>query len=365
MTVRGVATSPNWQRIRTDARLRQNLEIRQRVYQGIRDFFAARDFLEVDVPVLIPLPGMEPHLHPIAATIHDRRGRAYRFYLHTSPEYSLKKLLAGGLERIYAITHAFRDYEVSETHNVEFALLEWYRAGADYRDLMQDCEELLVYLAERLCGSRVLRYRGREIDLAPPWPRVTVRQVMRQFAGVEVSGSTSLSELVEIARAKGYNEVQPDWPWEDVFYLLFLNEVEPHFPLDRPLILYDYPAPMAALARRREEDPFTAERFELYIGGLELANAFSELTDPVEQRARLVQERQERIRLRRHVYPVDESFLEALEIGLPPSAGIALGVDRLVMLFADAAEVREVIPFPTRDLIRDWRKSHKLPSGSE
>jgi lysyl-tRNA synthetase class 2 len=351
---------PNWQRIRSNSRLLRNLRLRQVVLQGVRDFFAARGFLEIDVPVLVPLPGMEPHLQPVPVALHDLRGQAYQFYLHTSPEYCLKKLLAGGAGNLFAITHAFRDGEVSELHNLEFSLLEWYRIEANYQDLMRDCEELLLELAQGLQGAASIGYGGTKIDLRPPWPRATVAEVMREYAGVEIDGRTTREELAEIAHSKGYREAQADWPWEDIFYLIFLNEVEPRFPKDRPLILYDYPAPMSALARRKADDPLTAERFELYIGGLELANGFSELTDPLEQRQRLEREREERIRLGRAVYPVDESFLEALELGLPESAGIALGIDRLVMLLADAHDIREVLAFPTQDLLRDWALSHSV-----
>jgi len=181
------------------------LKLRARLLGGIREFFTERGFLEIDVPALVPLPGMEPHLHPIPVTIHDRHGRPFAFYLHTSPEYALKKLLAGGLDRIFSLTHAFRDREVSETHNIEFALLEWYRTGADYFQLMRDCEDLVCELAESILGGLRMAYQGKTIDLRPPWPRATVAELVREHAGVDIRGDTSLEELVEIARRKGYS----------------------------------------------------------------------------------------------------------------------------------------------------------------
>ncbi|NOZ56308.1 MAG: EF-P lysine aminoacylase GenX, partial [Calditrichaeota bacterium] len=327
-------TGAGWKRLIGNGELRERLIKRAKIISSVRAYFEDEGFLEIDVPILVPLPGMEPHLSPLEVAIHDRGGHSYPFFLHTSPEYALKKLLAAGFEKIFALTHAFRDGEVSETHNLEFTLLEWYRAGADYARLMRDCEELFARVAESL-GHKDLRisYQGKEIDLRPPWPRLTMREAVQRFAGVDISGETTIVELVAIAHAKGYREARPDWPWEDVFYLIFLNEVEPRLPQDRPVFLTEYPVQMGALARRKPDDPSSVERFELYVGGLELANAFSELTDPIEQRQRLLHEQDERRQLGRTVYPVDESFLEALEVGLPDSAGIALGVDRLVMLF--------------------------------
>ena len=348
---------PGWKRLLNNPVLRRRLETRGRILRALREFFWKEGFLEIDVPVLVPLPGMEPHLKPIPVSVRTGQGERVRFYLHTSPEYALKKLLTAGYERIFSLTHAFRDAEVSTTHNPEFTLLEWYRAGSDTSALMRDCENLFLAVADQLGFGASLRYLGETIDLRPPWPRLTVAEATREFAGVEISGRTSLEELVEIARRKGYHEATTDWPWDDVFFLIFLNEVEPRFPKDRPLFLTDYPVQMGALARRKPGDPATVERFELYVGGLELANAFGELTDSAEQRERLERERDLRRKLGHEVYPVDESFLEALEEGMPSAAGIALGVDRLVMLFTDAPRISDVLAFPFEALLEDLRKS--------
>ncbi len=348
----------NWIQLRDDPRLRRNLESRAEILAGIRSFFAQEGFLEIDPPALVPLPGMEPHLVPFSSDLLDQKAERRRFFLHTSPEYALKKLLSAGLERIYALGHVFRNGEVSSTHNPEFTLLEWYRAGADYRVLMEECERLFLHLLKKLGLGPRISYQGGPLDLTPPWPRIPVAEAVRSHAGVDLEACCTVEELVAIARRKGYEEVSARWPWEDVFYRIFLQEVEPSLPKESPFFLVDYPAEMAALARPRPGAPRWAERFELYAGGLEIANAFSELTDSQEQGRRLEQEREQRIRAGQEPYPMDRAFLEAVG-RLPEAAGIALGVDRLVMILVDAADIRDVIPFPAEDLIADWEQAHR------
>lgn len=351
------APERNWIRLRHEPWLRKNLEIRAEVLRSIRRFFEERGFLEIDPPALVPLPGMEPHLDPMGVELRFRDGAVRRFYLHTSPEYCMKKLLSASLHRIYALGHVFRAGEISTTHNPEFMLLEWYRAGEDYRTIMSDCEELICYLARRLGKGAEIRYGDSVLDLGAPWPRIPVCQAMKQHAGVDLGPVRSVQDMVRVAHEKGYGEVDCSWPWEDIFYKIFLQEVEPRLPRERPFFLVDYPFEMAALARRSLEAPRWAERFELYAGELELANGFSELTNPWEQEARLLAEEKQRERMGRELYPVDRSFLEALHRGMPDAAGVALGVDRLVMLFTDSPQIRDVIPFPMEDLLLDWERS--------
>jgi len=346
----------NWVRMRTDSRLRGRMVLRARTLAGIRGFLDGKGFMEVDPPCLVPLPGMEPHLDPFSTALKDHAGRCRTFYLHTSPEYALKKLLCAGFERIYSLVHVFRNGEISDTHNPEFTMLEWYRVGADYRILMEDCEGLVVHLCRELGLPLRRRYAGHFLDLTPPWPRISLGEAMERFACLDLNKIRDQAALVDAARRKGYSEVDPSWAWEDVFYRIFLQEVEPRLPKDRPFFLVDYPVEMGALARVCPDDSRWVERFELYMGGLELANAFSELTDPGEQRRRLMAERMQRATMGKDAYPVDRTFLEALEQGLPPSAGIALGVDRLLMILADARRIREVLPFPTEDLLHEWER---------
>jgi lysyl-tRNA synthetase class 2 len=290
------------------------LALRSRILRAIRHFFDARGFLEVETPVRIAAPALEMHVNAMPA------GGAW---LRTSPELHMKRLLAAGCERVYQLGPCFRQGERGQKHNPEFTLLEWYRANADYRDILAETKALIAAVAAAALGRTWLEYRRTHIELMPVWEILTVAEAFRSFAG--------------------WNPVEHFDA--DRFDLDMVNKVEPHLPAACPVVLMDYPAAAAALARRKPEDPRVAERWELYIGGIELANAFSELTDPVEQRQRFEACAAERRALGQLVYPLDEDFLAALESGLPPAGGIALGVDRLVMLLAGAASLDDVLPF--------------------
>lgn len=314
---------------------------RARALTALRGFFAARDFLEVETPLLVPSPGLEIHLEAVAAGAG---------YLITSPEYQMKRLLAAGLERIVQVCKCFRGNEHGPHHATEFTMVEWYRAYAGLDAIIADTEGLVAEVVRAVHGAPVARVGGREISVAPPWPRLGVREAMRRWAGVEVAGDESAAVLARAVRAAGI-EVAPDAAWDDAFFAAFLARVDPAIAaLDHPLILEDWPAPLAALARRHPDDPRLALRFEAYVGGLELANAFGELTDPVEQRARFVAEREVRGARGRPQYAIDERLLAALAEGLPPSAGIALGFDRLVMLATGAPTIGDVLTFSTAEL---------------
>jgi len=308
---------------------------------ALRRFFADRDFLEVETPLLVPAPGLELHLDAVAA------GGGY---LITSPEYQMKRLLAAGFERIYQVCKCFRAGEHGPHHAAEFTMVEWYRGFAELDAIARDTEELVAAVVTAVAGSPVARVPGRAIDVAPPWPRLTVREAMRRWAGVEVAGDEPAPALVAAVRAAGI-DVADGTAWDDAFFAAFLARVEPALAaLDRPILLEDWPAPLAALARRKPGDPRTALRFEAYVGGIELANAFGELTDPVEQRARFEHDQATRRARGKPVYPIDERLLAALAEGLPPSAGIALGVDRLVMLATGAATIDGVVTFAAGEL---------------
>ena len=268
---------------------------RARVLRQIRAFFDARGFTEVETPVRIPAPAPEPHIDcPPSGD----------WFLRASPELQMKKLLAAGMERIYQIGPCFREGEKGSRHNPEFTMLEWYRVNADYSDIARDAEELV---------AEVLRPRG-----SAALPRVTVREAYRRWAGWD-----------------------PVEAWDqDRFDFDMATKIEPNLPKG-PLFLMDYPAPAASLARLKADDPRVAERWELYVDGLELANAFTELTDPVEQRRRFELARAERRALGEADYPLDEEFLDALA-RMPPSGGVALGVDRLVMLACGVHDIADV-----------------------
>ncbi len=317
------------------------LQVRARALAALRAFFADRDFVEVETPLLVPSPGLEIHLDAVAA------GGGF---LITSPEYQMKRLLAGGFERIYQVCKCFRGNERGPHHAGEFTMVEWYRAFAELDDIVRDTERLVAYVIESVTGSMTARLGDREIDVTPPWPRMSVREVMRRWASIELAGDESAAALVAKVRAIGI-ELADETAWDDAFFAAFLARVEPAIAaLDRPLILEDWPAPLAALARRRADDPRIALRFEAYVGGLELGNAFGELTDPVEQRARFEEELRTRAARGRAQYPIDEKLLAALAEGLPPSAGIALGFDRLVMLATGASSIDQVLTFTAAEL---------------
>lgn len=292
-------------------RMRPALLLRSKVCQAIREFFLSREFLEVETPLRMAAPAQEPFIEA------EPSGS---WYLRTSPEFHMKRLLCAGYERVFQIGACFRQGERGARHNPEFTMLEWYRAGADYLEILAETRELLTFVAGRTHGASCFPYAGQNIELQSAWDCRAVRDVFQTCAGWD--------PLLDFD--------------EDRFDLDLVGKVEPALPMDRPVVLRDYPVERAAFARCTASRPPFAERWELYIGGMELANAFSELTDPAEQRARLEHAAEMRRMRGQPVYPQDEEFLHAMEQGMPESGGAALGLDRLVMLLADAGTIDEV-----------------------
>lgn len=318
----------------------EKLAARARVTAAVRAFFAARGFLEVDVPLRVRAPGLEVHLDAVPA---GQGG-----WLITSPEYQMKRLLAAGLERIVAVCRCFRAGEVGAQHEPEFTMVEWYRAWSDLEAVLVDTEELVAEVARAARGAPEVVVGGRVIDVTPPWPRMTVAEAMARWAGIAIDGDEA--ELARALAAAGV-ETGTARAWDDLFYAGFVSRVEPRLAeLPRPLVLIEWPVRLAALARRSLERPGVVERFEAYLGGVELCNAFGELTDPVEQRARFEEDRRLRAARGKPVHPIDDRLIAALEEGLPPSAGNALGLDRLVMLVTGASSIREVAWFADDEL---------------
>ena len=329
--------------------LRANLARRSEILQLVRQFFVSRGFVEAETPIVVAVPGMEPHLAPFETTLIASDGTASPAYLITSPEYSLKKLLAAGFPKLFELARVFRNGEPQDAlHNPEFTMLEWYRAHEDYRAIMDDCEELIVTLARAVRGEEILSIGERRIDIARPWERITVRDAFLRETSIDLNTITDQPALLRLARTRGY-DVPDHESFEEIFHRIFLTEVEPRLGRQKPTILYDYPIELAALARTKRDTPRYAERFELYVAGVELANAFSELTDAVEQRRRFEEERRLRISLGRPALPLDEDLLAALS-HIPPSGGIALGIDRLVMLLLGASRIEDVVWFPTASM---------------
>jgi lysyl-tRNA synthetase class 2 len=300
----------------------RNLQARARALSAVRDYFAREQFLEVETPLRVPAPGVDLHLDAIAA---------HGGYLITSPELHMKRLLAAGFPRVFQVARASRLDELGQLHEPEFTMLEWYRAFAGLSEMLSDTEQLLRAVAERVSGeARLLGPTGQRYELALPFQRITVREAFREFAGV--------ADAVDLAHTD-----------EARYFELYVNLVEPGLARESaPLFLWKYPANQASLARLSAEDSSVAERFELYVAGVELCNGFDELTDPDEQRRRFEQDAQRRSSEGRVTYPIDERFLSALLSGMPRAGGNALGFDRLLMLATGARELSDVIAFPAR-----------------
>jgi len=317
-----------------------NLQVRARLQAAMRQWFAEQGFIEVETPILQVAPGAEVHLAGFVTDWELPDGDEKVRWLHSSPEFAMKKLLAGGVTQLFQFARVFRNAEGSALHHPEFTMLEWYRAGAGYGTIMEDCAALL-----RLTGVKELRWQDKVCDPAAPPERLTVAQAFERHAGVDVLATAGNAQA--LSHASGIAMHAGD-SWDDVFFRVMFDRIEPHLGMGRPTILCEYPISMAALARAKPGDRRVAERFELYACGVELANAFGELTDPAVQRARLSADMDEKERLYGLRWPVDEDFLAALEHGLPDCAGIALGFDRLVMLATGARHIEDVLWLPVR-----------------
>ena len=300
------------------ARRRRALEQRARILRGIRQFFVEKGYLEVETPHRIPAPAPESHIDAVPSG---------SWFLHTSPELCMKRMMAAGYEKVFQICRCWRERERGSLHLPEFTLLEWYRAGGDYRSLMEECETLIRSVATGIGLGRNLIFRGCKIDLSEPWERISVNEAFHRYAQIPVTEALK----------------------ENLFDEIMVQHIEPNLGVEKPTFIYDYPAQRGALARLKQEDPTVAERFELYIGGLELANGFSELIDSEEQKGRFHAENENRRSNGKPIYSMPEKFLAELD-DMPPSAGIALGVDRLVMVFWNAKTIDEVVAFTPEEL---------------
>lgn len=358
----------NWQRLLQDHEVWEKFLIREQVQYAIREYFVKQGFNEVETPLLVEHPGTEPYLEVFETDLLKADGHRQHAFLLTSPEYAMKKLIVAGMHNIFQICKSFRNGEgESGRHNPEFTILEWYRSPGDYADIMNDCEGLLQHIAGHTLRWKqgragrvgegkgesdsplILNYQGKTYDLSSPWERISVVQAFEKYVGVDADTLLDEHALKVAAAAKGYH-VDDSTTWEQAYNQLLLNEIEPHLGQTKPTILYDYPASQAALSQPKKSDPRFAERFEFFLGGLELGNAFSELSDAEEQEQRFTQELAERAALGKTKYELDHDYIDALRVGLPPTGGIAVGVDRLVMLFADTTDLRDVTFFPVGDV---------------
>src|SRR5450631_217767 len=340
-------TPPFWLPGRHAAR-RSYLLARGRIAAAVRAWFAARDFLEVETTALQVSPGNETHLHAFATDLIGPGGERRPLYLRTSPEFACKKLLAAGESRIFELARVFRNRERGVLHHPEFTMLEWYRANEPYQTLMDDGAALLAEAA-RAAGAKQFTFRDKTIDPFAAPERVTVAEAFDRHAGVDllatISNGKDDGKKLAAAAAKAGVAIAADDCWGDIFSRILAERVEPQLGVGRATLLYEYPLPLAALARAKPGSDKVAERFELYACGVELANAFGELTDAAEQRARFEIAMAEKQRIHGERYPVDEDFLTALAV-MPQSCGIALGFDRLVMLATGAKSIEKVIWTP-------------------
>jgi elongation factor P--(R)-beta-lysine ligase len=345
------ASRPFWSRDPYAAR-RSRLLARAQATSFLRRWFGAKGFVEVQPAALQASPGNETHLHGFRTTLILPNGSPRDAYLHTSPEFAMKKLLAAGEKRIYALTSVFRNRERTALHAPEFAMLEWYRTEAPLERLVDDCIALTA-LAAHIAGAKRFMFRDREASPFEPPERLTVRDAFRRYAGIDIfdslpiGGPPDTETLARQARRSGLR-VAPDDGWSDIFSRLLSERVEPNLGIGRPTVLHAYPASEAALARVSPDDPRLAERFEFYCCGVELANAFRELTDPAEQRRRFAADMEEQQRIYGTSAPIDEDFLAALA-DMPEASGAALGFDRLLMLATGADRVESVQWTPVFD----------------
>ncbi len=320
--------------------VRARFALRSRIISAMRSFLDGRSFLEVETPILQPIYGGAA-ARPFE-TYHHALGQ--KMFLRISDELYLKRLIIGGYPKVYEIGKDFRNEGLSTQHNPEFTQMECYQAFADYNDMMELAEQLISFVAQQALGRTKISYQGREIDLSPPWRRVTLREAILERTGLDIAKQTSKAALEEEAARLGLR-LTPQPTWGKLVDELLSEYVEPE--LIQPTFILDYPVEISPLAKRKADSPGLVERFELFIGGLELGNAFSELNDPLDQAERFRQQEEFRRLGDEEAQVLDEDFITSLEHGMPPTGGLGIGVDRLVMLLTDTSSIRDVILFPT------------------
>lgn len=320
-----------------------NLRIRSKIIREIRHYFDNQQFDEVETPTLQICPVIDTHIRAFATDLRGVDGNVKQtMYLHTSPEFAMKKLMVAGCNKIYQICKVFRNAEGSKRHLPEFTMIEWYRTNADYNYIMQDCEQLLRACAK---AAEIKEFKYKDLTCNPfeEWERLSVVQAFERYANIDLGECLGDKQKLKHAVLDLNLHTAEDDEWDDLFFRVMDEHIEPKLGIGKPTFLFDYPIAMASLSKPKEDDPRFAERFELYVCGIELANAFSELTDADEQVRRYHIEMDEKERLYGERYPLDEEFIEALKHGLPPSGGIALGVDRLIMLACGVEDIADVL----------------------
>lgn len=350
-----------FQKLKKNPELWKPYWVREKVIDGIREFFKKEGFHEVEVPLLLPTASTEPFLEVFKTELKDDQDKKWDVFLPSSPEFALKKLLSAGSGSIFAITKSFRNGEGhSGRHNPEFTILEWYHTPGDYWTVADQFERLMIQINRttrklRLSENQTVResedtliYQGKTYSLKTPWERISVSEAFLKYAGIDTETMLDKEKLKEIGLKKGY-KVDENTTWEEIWNQIIANEIEPKLGVKGPTILYDYPVAQAALAKK-STDPRFAQRWEVYMGGMELGNCFNELTDWQEQEARCKSDLAERKKLGKTEFPMDTDFIEALKMGMPPTGGIAVGVDRLAALFADTPNIQDLLFFPAEEM---------------
>lgn len=324
------------------AKNKKNLELRFQIIKLIREFFWSQNFSEVDPPVLVKYPGQEPNLSAMRVEFSNEHAKPFNGYLHTSPEYAMKKMLSAGFDKIFYLGKCYRDFEsFGGYHNPEFTMIEWYRCNADFWILMEDVRNLVSYLLERIESPK---------SFDKDWKILSMKDLWREFVGVDLNNFLEKEKMFELCVDRGFKPEEGE-SYEELFYRIFLREIEPKLEGMGNVIVHHYPAQMASLSKLSEKEIGYAERFEVYIDGIEIANAFTELTNANEQLKRLQKEQRERKRLGKEVYEIDLEFIEALK-SMPDSTGIALGVDRLIQIILGCQNINDVLILPASSLFK-------------
>ncbi|HHS13773.1 MAG TPA: EF-P lysine aminoacylase GenX [bacterium] len=331
------------------------IRLRQKLYQSIRTFFFKRDYVEVDPPILTPYPTLDANVESLSSRIRINESD-YTLYLHTSPEHSMKKCLGDGLTQIFFLGKVFRNDECSDRHNPEFTMLEWYRSPSDYQGIMTETRELILWLWQSVIGNTELVINGQKISFSDPWDIRSVDSLFMEYAGFSLTDHETAEALRSEALARNLYTCLND-NWETLFFRFFLEYIEPRLGIHKPVFVIDYPISLGLMAKQSATDPFFAERVELYAGGMELANGYSECLDPEEQYRRFQEDRRRKFKETGIDYPIDLEMIEALKKDIPPTAGMALGVDRLLMLITGIPRIQDLLLFPVHRWVSTARKN--------
>ena len=331
-----------WRELRDNPRLKETFDKKMDAVKAVRDFFWENGFKEAITPTALVSTDQEKYFDPMPVYFHEPGGKEHRLFLATSPEIGLKKLLCAGWTKVFQMLQVFRDYEeFGNTHNPEFTMIEWYRGPGTYWQIMDDVENLYKYVAKKI-GVEKLRYKGTETEVFTQWERSSMKELWQKHVGVNLDDYLTTDSMNKLAKDRGY-QVNDDDTYESNFYKIFLNEIESKLGVEKPVFVYSFPALLASLCQSDPKDGRYVERFEFYVNGLELGNAYGELNDGKLQAGHLKENYEFRKKIGKMLYPVDEDFNQAVTENMPLSGGIAIGIDRMVMLMTGAKDINEVI----------------------